>query len=339
LCGVAAASQIPSRAATVTNEDIKSFLRSQESYTLHKSARKRFKRDKIFVTNIDDNWQMDLMDMKEFKKENNGKTYVLVVVDVLSKFVWCRALLNKTGVSVINAFKDILKTSGRKPVSITVDKGLEFSNKHMKKLLKQEDIKLFCTENSDIKASIAERTIRTLKQKLWRYFTHHSTFKYVDVLPALETSYNASYHRTIGKAPKEVTEKNFLDTWRRRYSTEVNMLPTKPLLQVGDQVRVSRNKKVFEKGYENNWSREVFKIKKVLHRRPIMYEIIDLNGEDITGRFYERELQKVLLPSLHKVEKILRMRTRGRKKEGLVKWAGYSSKFNSWVDIEDIQHQ
>jgi hypothetical protein len=322
---------------TVSDESIREFLRGQESYTLHKQLRKRFKRDRIFVTNIDDAWQLDLMDMREHKAYNDGATFILICVDVLSKYAWFRALKNKTGKSVLEAFQDILRKSKRKPVSVTTDKGLEFSNKDMNGFLKSQDIKYFCTENSDIKASIAERTIRTFKQKLWRYFTHKSSFRYVNVLDALEKGYNSSFHRTIGKAPKDVTEENFLDTWRRMYSKESHVMSVKPKLCVGDHVRISISKQPFEKGYENNWSREIFKVSKVILRRPVMYELVDLGNEDIKGRFYEKEIQKVLMPEFHKVEKILRMRTSGNRREALVKWVGYSSKFNSWVDERSIR--
>jgi hypothetical protein len=115
---------------TVSGDSSREFLRGQESYTLQKQFRKRFKRDRIFVTNIDDARQLDLMDMTEHKSYNDGVSFFFFdSVDVLSMYAWFRALKNKTDKSVFEVFQDILPKSKRKPVSVTTDKGLEFPNK------------------------------------------------------------------------------------------------------------------------------------------------------------------------------------------------------------------
>ena len=179
----------------VTRNQIKEWLMKQDKYTLHKPIRRRFKRNRVMVSGIDQQWQMDLADMQSMQKLNDGYRYLLVCIDVFSKYAWVIPLKNKTGPSLVEAFKRIL-ASGRKPKKVMTDQGTEFFNKHFKPLMKEEDIELYNTYN-ETKASIVERLIRTLKTKMWRYFTAKKTMRYIDVLPNLVDSYNHSMHRSI----------------------------------------------------------------------------------------------------------------------------------------------
>jgi Integrase core domain/Chromo (CHRromatin Organisation MOdifier) domain len=321
----------------ITNGDIIKYLREQESYTLHKPTTKKIKRDYVFVTKIDETWQMDLIDMQQYKSVNGGVRYILVVIDVLSKYVWARPLQDKKANTVKIALDSIITESGRKPELIQSDKGLEFKNKTLSTYLHSADVKLYSTENDDIKACIAERVIRTLKEKLFKYFTHTNACRYIDVLQDIIQSYNDAYHRSIGTTPASVNEDNFLNVWRRLYSNKLGIKKTLPALCVGAYVRISKTKRAFEKGYTGNWTKEIFQIRSVLHRNPPMYELTDLSLENITGRFYEKELQQVLLPEYHIVEKILRKRGTGSSKQLYVKWKGYPAKFNSWITETDLR--
>ena len=113
---------------------------------------------------IDQQWQMDLADMQSMQKFNDGYRYLLVCIDVFSKYAWVVPLKNKTGPSLVNAFKVIL-SSGHKPEKIMTDQGTEFLNQHCRALMQKEDIELYNTYN-ETKASIVERLIRTLKTKM-----------------------------------------------------------------------------------------------------------------------------------------------------------------------------
>ena len=144
----------------------------QDTYTLHKPAR-RHRRNRVIVGEIDELWQMDLADMQAIAAENDGYRYLLVCIDVFSKFVWVIPLKTKTGPALVTAFKKILE-SGRKPQKIQTDQGTEFFNKHFKDLMKEEEIQLYNTYN-ETKASVVERVIRTLKTRMWRYFTAKKT--------------------------------------------------------------------------------------------------------------------------------------------------------------------
>ena len=205
-------------------------------------------------------------------------------------------------------------------------------NAALKKLLKDNNIKLY-TINSEMKACIVERFNRTLKERMFRYFTNFGTEKYVDVINDLVHAYNNTYHRTIKMAPSKVNDRNESVVWKRMYN-DVNDTIIKFKFNVNDYVRISTNKGVFEKGYTPNWTHEIFVIKQRLPRSPPVYIIHDLNEKLIEGIFYEQELQKVIWNENEKeyrIDHIIRRRTRNRIKECLVRWLGYSAEFDSWI--------
>ena len=232
----------------ISRAQIRKWLMGQDTYTLHKPARRRFKRNRVIVGGIDELWQMDLADMQPLATENDGYRYLLVCIDVFSKFAWIIPLKNKTGPSLVEAFKLILK-SGRKPQKIQTDQGTEFFNRPFKALMKQEDIQLYNTYN-ETKASIVERLIHTLKTKMWRFFTAKKTRRYIDMLNDLAYSYNHSKHRSIKKKPVNVTIKNEQEVWHTLYGDRpTRKKKVKYKFFVGDQVRISKMKRKFEKGY------------------------------------------------------------------------------------------
>ena len=106
----------------------------------------------------------------------------------------------------------------------------------------------------------------------------------------------------------------------------------KPKFRIGDQVRIAKLKRHFEKGYTPNWTEEVFVIDQILPTQPATYKIRDLADEPIVGSFYEQQLQKTA-QTMFRIEKVLRK----RKGQALVKWKGYPDKFNSWVPLEDLE--
>ena len=318
----------------ISRKKLKEWLMKQDAYTLHKPMRRHFKRNRVIVGGIDQQWQMDLADMQSMQKFNDGYRYLLVCIDVFSKYAWVVPLKNKTGPTLVEAFKVIL-ASGRKPEKIMTDQGTEFLNKHFRALMKEEDIELYNTYN-ETKASIVERLIRTLKTKMWRYFTAKKTMRYMDMLPDLVYSYNHSVHRSIKTKPAEVTTENEKKVWHTLYDHDA-VKNVKYKFKIGDQVRISKMKRTFEKGYLPNFSKEIFIISKQIPRDPPVYKLKDLDGEELKGTFYEQELQKVIKEDdVYEIEKILKKRGRGNNVHYLVKWLGYPNKFNSWVSASEI---
>ena len=105
--------------------------------------------------------------MSSRAKDNNGYTFLLTVIDCFSKFGWAEPLHNKSGQEILDAFKIILKRDGRKPKRLQTDKGSEFLNSKVQRLLKEENIEFFTT-NSEMKAIIVERYNRSLKMKMYK---------------------------------------------------------------------------------------------------------------------------------------------------------------------------
>ena len=198
--------------------DVERWLSMQDAYTLHKPVTRRFKRRCVVVGGPNQQWQADLVDMSRLKQSNNEITFLLTVIDVFSKRAWCVPLKNKSAAALVVAFRQLLSNSNnRAPTTLQTDKGSEFLNRPLQRLLKEYGVHHFTTHNEDTKASIVERFNRTLKTRMWRYFTKNQTLRYVDVLQDFVRSYNNTYHRSIGMAPSAVNGANQEMVWQRMY--------------------------------------------------------------------------------------------------------------------------
>ena len=295
---------------------------------LHRPITRKFKKRRVYVGKIDQIWAADLVDMMAFSRFNGGTKYLLTVIDVFSKYGWIVPLKTKTGAEVARALKKIFRE--RKPEKLWVDKGKEFYNKDVKNLLNINNILIYSTENEE-KSSVVERWNRTMKEKMFQYFSANSTRKYIDVLDDMVDHYNRTVHSSIKITPVEASKKkNENKVWIHLYSFP-EPPKQKPKFSVGDRVRIGRKKSKFEKGYTVRWTEELFKIHKVQLTDPPTYKLKDLNDEEITGSFYEPELQKTTQHTF-RIEKVIKKK--GNK--AFVKWLGYPDSFNSWVNARDI---
>ena len=174
------------------------------------------------------------------------------------------------------------------------------------------------------KSVVAERFIKTLKNKIFKHMSAISKNVYFDVLDDIVNKYNNTVHRTIKMKPIDVTSDSYAE-----YNEDFNKKD--PKFKVGDHVRISKYKNIFAKGYTQNWSEEVLVITKIRDTVPWTYSISDLNGEPIAGSFYEKELQKTSQEKLG-TEKVIK-----RKGDKLyVKWKRHDNSFNSWIDKKDF---
>ena len=268
-----------------------------------------------FTDNI---WGADLADM-QLTKYNKGVRFLLCAIDIFSKYAWVVPLKDKKGASIVAAFQSILKQSNRKRNKMWEDKGSEFYNSSLKKWLQGNDVAIYSTHNEE-KYVVAERFIRTLKNKIYKYMTSVSKNVYIDKLDDKVNEYNNTYHRTIKMEPIDVKDNTYINADKKVNDKD-------PEFTVGDHVRISKYKNIFAKGYTPKWSEEVFMIKEVKNTVPWTYVINDLNGKGITGTFYEKELQKTNQEEF-RIEKVI-------KKKGdkiYVKWKEYDNSFNSWID-------
>ena len=301
---------------------------------LHKPIKRNFTRRRVIVNHIDQVWCSDLVEMQQFSKWNKGFRYLLMVLDVFSKYGWIVPLKDKKGETVVEAFKSIFK-EGRKPQYLWTDKGKEYYNKHVKELLDKNGITLYSTENEE-KSSVCERWNRTIKTKMWKQFTIQGNTQYLDILPKLVKQYNNTKHSSIKMTPIEASKKKNQGIVYFNLYGDMKQVSSKPKFKVGDKVRISKYKRnVFDKGYTPNWTEEVFTVDKIQYTNPITYKIKDLMGEDIKGSFYEPELLKAK-QDVFRIDKVIQRDY--KKKQALVKWKGYSDEFNSWIPMKDLKH-
>lgn len=296
---------------------------------LHTPARKKFKRRKVIIKGIDDLFQADLVDMSAYARQNRGFHFLLTVIDCFSKYAWVVPLKNKSGEAVMKAMKWIFE-QGRKPKNLQTDDGTDFFNKDMKSLLKRHNINHYSVY-SHLKASIIERWNRTLKNAMWKEFSMNGTYRWFDIVQTLCNEYNNSFHRTIKMKPVEVNKLNEQKLLHDVYKIDEPLLVNLKF-HVGQHVRISKYKHIFEKGYTPNWTTEIFKISQVKYTNPETYILVDSLDNPIKGGFYKYELLSVKDPKLCLVEKILRRQ--GHKV--FVKWLGFSAEHNSWIDKNEI---
>ena len=159
---------------------------------LHKPIKRNFTKRRVIAHNVDDIWCSDLVDMQKLSKWNRGYKYLLMVLDLFSKYGWIVPLKTKTGLEVAKAFESLFFSN--KPKMLWVDKGKEYYNKNVLDLLAKDKIKVYSTENEE-KSSVCERWNRTIKDKMYKRFTMQNNTVYVDILPKILASYNNSRHR------------------------------------------------------------------------------------------------------------------------------------------------
>ena len=178
--------------------------------------------------------------------------------------------------------------------------------------------------NNKGKSLAAERFIKTLKNKTYKYMTSISKNMYIDKLDDIINEYNNTYHRTIKMKPVDVKDNTYID-----FEKEVNNKD--PKFKIGNYVRISKYKSIFDKGYMPNWSEEIFVTKKVKNTVPWTYIINNVNGEEIIGAFDGKKLQKTNQKEF-RIVKVLR-----KKGDKLyVKRKGYDNSFNSWIDKKHL---
>ena len=334
----------------VTLKQIKNWLRAQDAYTLFKPARKHFKRPRIIISDKDQQWESDTLSMTYYRKENDNVGYILVCIDVFTRFLITRPLVSLKGNEVKKAFEDIFRFN-QPPKSIRTDRGSEFVNREVKEYFSQKNINHFLT-NNETKACHAERVIRTIRTRIGRLFKGQHNFDWLHHLSQVTDAYNSSKHRALPTSPLEamcVLDKNYL--WHHQYMRNDRATETGPNdkyeFDLGDRVRISYLQSKFHRAYDEHFSKEIYT---VIERRMSQgfqrYKIKSWNNSPVDGEFYRVQLQKVDVDenTKYEIERILKRRTVGpkndRRREVLVKWIGWDDSYSSWVlesDVVDLQ--
>ena len=195
--------------ATLANKSaIKSIPQNEQlAEGLHKLIIRKSKKRKVYSTFKDNIWGADLVDMQLISKFNKGFRFLLCAINIFKKYTWVALLKDKKGVSIVNAFQNILDDSKRKSNKIWVDKGGEFYKNSFKKWLQDNDIAMYSRHNEG-KSVVAERFIRTIKNKIYKYMTSISKNVYID---DIVDEYNNTYHRTIKMKPIDVKDNTYIN--------------------------------------------------------------------------------------------------------------------------------
>lgn len=287
---------------------------------LHKPAYKVQDFRPVAVRSIDDTWCIDLVDMTIFAKDNDGYKFLLTCIDVLSRYAWAIPMKNKSAATTLTAFKSIVDGSGRHPNKIWADNGNEFFNRQFKRYLhslpfhnaepgeavseykeeekaKEPTERLYFTHNT-FHAAPVERFNRTLKTMMWYKFTKNelknksAPHRWIDRIKKLLNKYNNTIISTTGMTPEKASLADNEPLLMKLQQAKLNRHDGKAKFQLGDRVRLSKLKERFEKGYTQNWTKEIFTVCGVIHSKPPMYKVEDNNGEEIIGSYYGEELMK-----------------------------------------------
>lgn len=316
----------------VTQKQVLDELQNLNTYTLHKQRRTRFKRLTTVPLGYMSDVQADLADFQSVSKYNDGYKYLLVAVDVLSRQLFVAPVRSKMSKHMKEAFDIVLEKMPFEPKHIFTDKGMEFEAKEMHAYFKEKNILKYVTQSPDVKASIAERFMRTIKNRLYRYFTEEQTLRWIEPIEKIAHGINMTVNRTIGMRPMDVNIGNANELWQKMYANTTRS-KDKFRYKKGDTVQISKQKGVFEKGYLPNYTNEIFIIDKVKRGRVPNYRLVDQKGEKILGKFYESEFSKTgFLNDEHIMGKVLDKRMRNGKMEYYVQVEGYNTPI--WVNLK-----
>jgi len=297
---------------------------------LSKQVIKKFQRRPVITLFNNDIWAMDLLDVNKFKTTNKNIVFLLVVVDIYSRYAFVEPIKEKSGEIVLDAFKKIVLKAGI-PKNLWVDEGKEFYNQYLKNYNKENNINMYHTY-SGLKSSYAERFNRTLRDLIYKYLNLNKTKTYINNLQDIVKEYNLSVHSSTGETPYSI----YFEDKLSKKKTSIKDEETK--FKIGDYVRISKTKNLFEKGYTPKWSNEVFEIYEIDNKQvPVMYLIKDLKNEELKGKFYNNELQVSQVKDFKEFEKIVKTKTENRIKKYFVSFKGLPEKFNIWVDGEELK--
>ena len=267
------------------------YLRKNETHSLHRPKRKKFPRRKIMTHYPGQIVQSDLIDMQQFSRVNSGFNYILVVIDCFSKFLWCIPLRTKTAKDTGSGLRSIFNSMKFPVQTIIFDQGLEYVNSVVQNLLKERGVYSYHILTKT-KASSAERVIKTIKHIIWKIFTHNKNNRWIDILEDLTINYNNTYHKSIKMKPIEVTWENKKKVFKTLYPKKSFKVHCR--LNKGDKVRIALNKNIFDKGFTQNWGKEIFEIVKVFQKHGVCwYRLKDKDGNINSKQKYFEQLNQV----------------------------------------------
>ena len=322
-------------------KNIDEVLAHSEVYTKYRGTRK-MKTSPVYVYYKRQLVQADLVFFRETEqiKAAGGYAYLLCVIDCFTKHVWLYKLKNKTCTGVVQCFKHFFTVCGELPQNIQTDHGLEFACRELDELFTKKEVNHYYA-NDEKKCVIVERVQRSLQTIFYKMMDHFNSHNWTQFIDNVLSIYNSRYHRTIKMSPNEAekdeNQSTVLKALHQHYAT---YKVKRPKFKVGDTVRISKLKNKFKRGYHATFSDEVFRIHKVLTNLPTpRYILTEWDGTLVeNGTFWPNEIVafKFDEKNMWKVEEVLASRGSGTGKEYLVKWRGWPTKYNSWVNQSDV---
>ena len=283
-------------------QNIEKTLSTFPSYVLHRSAKPIKHYIPIFCLRIRQILSLDLMEVPlKLRNHNRDIKYFLICIDHFTKFAFVHALKTKTAKEVFQAFKKLISQMGYAPMYVErliSDSGSEFTSNLFKSWCKERNISLI--QNSSLQhASLSERTIKILKQLIFRYLTFKNTQSFIDQMPLIVQTLNqrphALFDHTMSPQQAEMLSNHSLvrfynaRKWIKHYPIKKGR---KAKFSVGDTVRITLLKNAFSRGYSRQRPLEKYKIRKIDDSKPyILYHLESAKtGEEIRGAFYSNEI-------------------------------------------------
>lgn len=325
----------------LTEEEINKNLKSSDIYTRYKQYKKPRKYSPIYVYKRRELFQADLIAFTnpEYIKANDGYKYLFTVIDVFTKFAWVYPLKSKDCETTKKCFEDILSKCGELPEKLQTDRGSEFICAKFKNFLKSKNIHHYVSY-SDRKCPVVERFNLTIQQILYKILDKNESFRWIDYIDQAMKIYNSRKHTTIKLSPTEAEKRKNETIVRKAFIKryyKAGLKPPKPKYKIGDTVRIWKFKRVFDRGYHENYTTQYFKISKVLTNLPVVrYELEDILGEPIIGSFFENELVPFDGMEFYRTE-VIDSKGSGKNKKYLVHYLGWPNKFNDWVSQDQLK--
>lgn len=305
-------------------------MRSVIVKELYAPYRVKYKTRRIELRGFNDLLEVDLADFSKLKSFNDNNTFVLVAINAFSRKVYTEPLKNKTGKEVVRAMKKNLDRAKTKFIHLFSDSGKEFfCSEFLNNIVKPYGL-IHYTTKSNHHASHCERYVKSLKTMIYKYLDLKGTNRYIDVLQKITEQLNNRAHSRYKFIPNKVTEKD--EKRLLKIFNKKRPLAKKVKFKINQQVRISEIPKHFRRAFLPYWSTNLYTIKAINRKEPVVYTLADHSGKILPRKYYTEQLQLTKARDCYLVEKIV-------KKKGnkvLVRYLGYGPEFDEWVENENF---
>ena len=331
-----------------TLEEIRDWLSGEETYTLFRPSKIKADTPRVIVSEAHYQYDSDTINMSKYTKANSKYAYIVIIIDIFTRFVWLHPLFTLKGSEMAPILREQFRST--KPSVLRTDGGSEYVNSDVKRLLTRMGIRHWIVRNTTTKANYAERAILSLKKRITKHLYTNQTERWIDILGDVARAYNNNRHRSIGMTPAQALTADKVHLWQVQYGPKKRKkrkqalkAPSKPTtifkFKVNDVVRVVGYKHVFRRAYQEQNTQELYKVGVSSQSNKAQYELKTWDNQPVLGRFYNEELVKVKVSddTVYKIEKIVSRKTRNKQKGYIVRWLGWPARYDSWVSETELK--